>query len=88
MARYDVIILEQAVEEIANSRSYYNQKIEGLGDKFADEVFHLLDIISANPQLYAVKFANIHEAILDGYPFVITYEIFEKSILVLAVFHT
>jgi len=84
---YRIIILEQAISEIADSCSYYNNKAPELGFEFEDEVFHLLEIIKDNPLLFPIKFAHIHEAVVTRFPFVINYEIFGNQIIVSAVIH-
>lgn len=88
MASYKIIILEQAVTEIAESCLYYNKKLPGLGLEFEEEIFQLLELIKDNPLLFPVKFAHIHEAAVARFPFVINYEVFGKQIVVSAVFHT
>ena len=87
MSVYKVIILEQAISEIADSCLYYNKKVPGLGFDFEDAVFQLLELIKDNPLLFPVKFAHIHEAVVVRFPFVITYEILGKQVIVTAVFH-
>ena len=88
MPSYKIILLEQAVSEIAKSCIYYNKKLPGLGFEFEEEVFRLLHIIHDNPLLFPIKFAHIHEAVVLRFPYVINYEIFGKQIIVSAVFHT
>ncbi len=88
MEKFDLIIIEQAFVELQDSCEFYNSKIRGLGDEFNNEVFELLDRIQDNPLLFPVKFEQIHEAVLYRFPFVVTYEIIEKTIVVLSVFHT
>jgi hypothetical protein len=85
---YKIVILEQAISEIAESCSFYNKKIPGLGLEFEEEVFRLIELIKNNPLLFAIKFNYIHEAVLPRFPFVINYEISGKQIIVSAVFHT
>ncbi|MBK7129472.1 MAG: hypothetical protein IPM74_06840 [Crocinitomicaceae bacterium] len=87
MPAYKIIILEQAITEIADSCLYYNKRVPGLGFDFEDEVFELLELIKDNPLLFPVKFVNFHEAVVTRFPFVITYEVCEKQIIVTAVFH-
>lgn len=87
MPSYKIILLEQAVSEIAESCTYYNKKLPGLGFEFEEEVFQLLELINDNPLLFPIKFGRIHEAVVTRFPFVINYEIFGKQIIVLAVFH-
>ncbi len=88
MPKFKVIIIEQAISEIAESCTYYNNKVSGLGIEFEDEVFNLLEIIKENPLIFPIKFSNIHEAVLLSFPFVINYEILDRQIIVHAVFHT
>lgn len=88
MAVYKIIILEQAISEIAESCLYYNKRIPGLGFEFEEEVFQLLELIKENPLLFPIKFNNIHEAVVARFPFVVNYEVFRKQIIVSAVFHT
>jgi hypothetical protein len=87
MPSYKIIILEQAISEIADSCLYYNKKVPGLGFDFEVEVFQLLELIRDNPLLFPVKFAHIHEAAVTRFPFVINYEVSGKQIIVSAVFH-
>jgi hypothetical protein len=46
---YKLIILEQAISEIAESCSFYNNKVSGLGYEFEEEIFQLIEIIKENP---------------------------------------
>jgi plasmid stabilization system protein ParE len=85
---YRIIILEEAISEITESCLYYNENSPGLGLEFEEEVFQLFEKIEDNPLLFPIKFASIHEAVLTRFPFVITYEVFGKQIIILAVFHT
>ena len=87
MASYKIVILEQAISEIAESCLYYNKKVPGLGFEFEEEVFQLMRIINSNPLLFPIKFAHIHEAVVTRFPFVINYKVFGKQIIVSAVFH-
>ena len=88
MPSYKIIILEQAISEIAESCLYYNNKLPGLGFEFEEEIFQLLHLIKDNPLLFPIKFAHIHEAVVVRFPFVINYEVFGKQIIVSAAFHT
>lgn len=87
MPSYKIIILEQAISEIADSCLYYNEELPGLGFEFEEEVFQLLELIQDNPLLFPVKFAHIHEAVVTRFPFVVNYEVSGKQIIVSAVFH-
>ena len=88
MASRKLIVLEIALSELEEACLYYNQQVNGLGFDFEQEIFILLELIKNNPLLFPTKFAHIHEAVVKRFPFVITYEIMEKEIIVSAIFHT
>lgn len=88
MSTYHIIVLAEAISEITDSCAYYNEQSPGLGKKFEDEVFRLIEIIKDNPLLFPVKFAHFHEAVLTHFPFLIIYEVYGEQIIVSAVFHT
>lgn len=60
MASFDLIIVEQAIIEMEDTCDFYNARVNGLGAKFSEEVFELLDKILLNPLLFPVKFERIH----------------------------
>ncbi len=88
MSSFKIIILEQAIFEIADTCLYYNKKVTGLGFEFEEEVFQLIELIKNNPLLFPVKFAHIHEAVMKRFPFVLNYEVYGKKIIISAVFHS
>jgi hypothetical protein len=85
---YKIVVLEQAISDIAESCLYYNKQVYGLGFEFEEEIFQLFEIIKENPLLFPIKFATIHEAVVLSFPFVINYEVLGKQIIVISVFHT
>lgn len=87
MSSYKIIILESAISELEESVLYYNKQVHGLGFEFEEEITTLLQLIKNNPALFPIKFAHIHEAVVKRFPFVINYEIIDKQIIVLAIFH-
>ncbi|MCC6370682.1 MAG: hypothetical protein IT236_06750 [Bacteroidia bacterium] len=88
MTGYKITILDPAITEIAESSYFYNTKLAGLGLEFEEEIFQLIDLIKKNPLLFPVKFAQVHEAVVKRFPFVINYEVFGKEIIVSSVFHS
>jgi hypothetical protein len=88
MATYKIVLVEQAVDEFEKACVYYNDKVVGLGFEFEKEVIELLAVVQKNPLLFSIKFENVHEAVVKSFPFVVTYEVIDKLIIVLSVFHT
>ena len=88
MKKFQVVILEKAFQEIENARDFYENNRINLGASFTNEVFSILETLESNPLLFAVKFNNIREAVINKFPFVVIYEILPSNeIIILSVFH-
>jgi hypothetical protein len=88
MIKYKLIIAEVAVFQLADACLFYQSREINLGKDLEQEVTDLLKIIEANPFLFSVKFGTMREAVVKRFPFVIVYEIIDRSILIVSVFHT
>lgn len=78
-----------ARNDIAESVLWYNNQQEGLGNEFLREVFSSLNHISENPFLFSIRFSGkFRFSKTDRFPFLIVYEIIDKSVFINAVFHT
>lgn len=85
---FKLIFLEPAIIDLENAFQYYEEKVNGLGIEFENEVIEVVKLIRRNPSLFPIKFATVHEALIKRFPYIITYEVLEKKIVVLAVFNT
>ena len=88
MADYELVILESAFQEISHSKEYYELQTVGLGLTFEHAVLQLLELIRNKPFLFPIKFDSVREASIARFPYVVCYELYDKNILILAVFHT
>jgi hypothetical protein len=80
----------KAKEEFVDAYNYYEEKINGLGDKFRKEVYHFISLIISNPFHYPLKSKKQREVVLKKFPFLILFRIEEntKIIYVSSIFHT
>ena len=85
---YKLSLREEAKRHITKGFVYYEEKSIGLGTRFVNEVEEILDYIEKYPRHYQIKYKNYREGILKVFPFVIIYEIFDREIIVYAVFPT
>lgn len=69
---------------------WYEHEVPGVGEEFKQEFFKKANLITANPLHYPLKNAQIREANLDKFPYLMVYRINDKRNLVriLSVFHT
>lgn len=87
---YKIIISATARQEEAEAYLYYEDKSEGLGERFLSEVQTTLYQIAENPTFYTYcdSTKTIRDLALPKFPFVIIYEINEDEIIVTNIHHT
>lgn len=87
---YQLIFHPEAEEEYLDAYLWYEEKQEGLGDRFEQKVEQRLKQISEHPEHYAKKKASFRESSVDVFPFRIVFVVNKKkkSIYVAAIYHT
>jgi plasmid stabilization system protein ParE len=87
---FNVIILPKAKKEIREATEWYNQRENGLGQEFIDEIRDLSKFLANQPESYSIRYDDIRTAVVQRFPFMIHYQIDEskKIVLIVAVLHT
>lgn len=85
---YKLNVREEAKKNITDGFLFYEDKSVGLGARFVNEVEDILNYIESYPEHYQIKYKNYREGVLKVFPFVVIYEIFDKEIVVYAIFPT
>ena len=85
--KYELIFKPEAELEINESFNYYEDQLEGLGERFLNELDKVINSILKTPNGFQ-KFYNYRQIPLDIFPFVLIYEIDNKSLIIYAVFKT
>ncbi len=80
-------LIEEAETEFHAARSYYDDCDSALGERFTSAVEAKLRSIQEHPDLYAITQANVREAILTSFPYVIYFTVRDETVDVWAVFH-
>lgn len=86
----DLIWSREAEEEFAAAAEWYEQRAEGLGLQFAQEVLETCKRIAENPTAFST-WANrptMRKGVLRRFPYVIVYEEGHDRLNLLAVAHT
>jgi plasmid stabilization system protein ParE len=76
-----------AQKEMFESVAYYDQKDDGLGAKFLDEIDSTLSLISNYPESGTLLNGYARRVLLNGFPYGIVYRIYNNQIVILAVMH-
>ncbi len=84
---YSIHIREIAYQEIGETAQWYEDKQNGLGDRFFDEVEEALETLKLMPKAYAIVYKDTRRILLNKFPFAIHYFIEDSNIVVFAVLH-
>ncbi|SDJ34414.1 Plasmid stabilization system protein ParE [Pedobacter sp. ok626] len=87
---YNIRFLPAAESEYIKAYQWYEEHLEGLGDRFSRSVEKQIKLISKNPENYQIKERNCRESKIDVFPYIVVYKIYPKAndILIVAIFHT
>ncbi len=87
--RFKVVIEPRALADIQDGIDYYEEQLEGLGERFSATVDHYLKSISLNPY-YQVRYEDYRAIPTGKFPYLIVYYLNEEqeTAYVMAVFHT
>ena len=78
-------ILDEARLEFSDAVDYYDSKESGLGVRFRNEVAHIVDWISLNPQLPRVRSHGYRRVNLAVFPHFVAYVIRGDVIWIVAI---
>jgi hypothetical protein len=83
-------LTEEALQEEAEAYLFYEDELEGLGERFLEEIETTLKKVSENPTYYAYSdnTKTIRDVSLVRFPFVIIYEVKPGRIEIYHIHHT
>jgi hypothetical protein len=86
---YQSVFSVKASKEIEESWLWYEERLQGLGDRFFNEVIKRLQQIELHPDRYPIVFKNYRETRIETFPYLIIYRENKrkKIVFVLSVFH-
>lgn len=84
---YDVIIKEEAYQDLQKAYDYYEEQKPGLGDRFLENVKQRLSYLKRYPLHFSKIEKDFRQTLIDVFPYLIVYEISSRQIIVYAVFH-
>mgnify|MGYP001549403676 FL=1 len=87
---YKAIFSSSALKEVKDSYNWYEQRSNGLGDRFFQYVNKSIELIISNPEAFPIKKNKFRETPIDKFPYLIIYEMRKKNSIayILHVFHT
>jgi plasmid stabilization system protein ParE len=90
MMTYTYEILLKARKELLEAWEWYEDRQEGLGERFKNQVYQKIKQVVQNPEHYAKRKESFREAKIDVFPYLLIYKIARKKkvVTIVSVFHT
>ncbi|ACO33230.1 type II toxin-antitoxin system RelE/ParE family toxin [Acidobacterium sp.] len=74
--------------ELLDAQDWYENEVEGLGQRFRAEVSTAVERIQANPHQFPLVYRNVRRAVLRRFPYLLMFLIEpDDSLTVVACFH-
>ncbi|WP_442875405.1 type II toxin-antitoxin system RelE/ParE family toxin [Desulfobacula sp.] len=83
----NIVILQQAFEELKDAIAYYEEQQSGLGLKFKEEADQHINWILSNPTVSRLRKRSYHRVNLKVFPYYIAYMIRGETLWILAIAH-
>lgn len=84
---YEIYLSSAAVADIKDASDWYEKQRPGLGYEFEMSVGAAITFLESNPLLCQKSYRNIRVKYTKRFPYGIHYEMAEKSVKIIAVFH-
>ena len=84
---YKFSVRPSVYKNIQKAVDYYDDIDPELGEAFLDEINASFEQIQQIPQGYQKRLGDLRLAFLKKFPFGISYKLYDKLIVVIAVFH-
>jgi len=90
MNKFKITIAPEAIEDIHQAVLWYNEQLEGLGQRFSTQVKTSINSLKTNPQRHSIRYNEVRCLLIKKFPFLVHYTIHESQNIVeiFAVFHT
>lgn len=87
---YTSLLSTRAQKEITDAWQWYEDRQQGLGDRFVSEVIGIVHKIEQTPERYPIRYKSYKEAPLPVFPYLLIYRINKRkrAVRIVSVFHT
>ena len=88
--KYNLVITKRAMIDEMETYHYYEDIRPGLGDRFIESVENRYAALLEHPDYYSYSDSNkiIRDVAIDGFPYLIIYEISGNSVIIFAIHNT
>ena len=82
-----LVFRRRAGRDLAGSFAYYEEQLDGLGERFLGAVVFTFDAIERYPEIFAMVHRDVRRAIVMQFPYAVFYRIESRRVVVLRVLH-
>lgn len=82
-----IIVTPKALQDLQKAIDYYNDQQKGLGKRFENTVNDTFFKIAKMPQAASFAYDTVRYKVMDKFPFIVTYEETQNTIVLLRVFN-
>lgn len=84
--KFDISI--QAIEDARKAYEYYEEKQEGLGERFDVNLDNIINYITNYPKHFRIVKKEYRQVLVKSFPYLVIYSIKKDTVLVHRVFNT
>ena len=77
----------EAEDEFIEQAARYDSEVVGLGARFGDEVYRVIELLLENPRIGAPVDENLYHFVLRGFPHSVVYAVVADTLFIVAVAH-
>jgi toxin ParE1/3/4 len=88
---WKVVVRPEAGDDVTEAAAWYDERQQGLGDQFVEEIIRVYDALTINPYLHSRRHPhkNIRWRYPERFPYRVVYEVLDAQqlVIVAAVIH-
>jgi hypothetical protein len=85
---YKIVIIDEAEVDFKKSLNWYKDINPKLVKKFNLSFKECLALLKKNPQHFQIRYADVRIILINKFPYLIHFTVYEKLIVVKAIYHS
>ena len=82
-----IVVGEEARGDVLNAFSFYEERREGLGERFRDHLGVAIAAIQRSPELYPIVYRDLRRRLVERFPYAVLYRLYSGVVVIVAVMH-
>lgn len=74
--------------DLADAFAYYEEQLEGLGERFLGAVNSAFDAVERYPEMFTRVHGDVRRTLVSQFPYAVFYRVEPKRVVVFRVLHT